>query len=122
MNRGVNRWLVRSASVLVETVPVARRSVNGPAKAWPTAAAAVAPAPTGALVSRSGVTPRETLERPTCDESTWRPEASCTRIPKAAGARPPTLAATSCSPSNSRAISIPPYGNARWFTGTTAVL
>ena len=36
-------------------MPVARRSVNGPANARPTRADASAPAPAGAFVSRSGV-------------------------------------------------------------------
>ena len=67
-------------------------------------------------VSRSGATPAD-LGRPTCDACTWRPPTSRTSRPKAAGARPPMFAATSCSPSNSRARSRPPYGNARWLTG-----
>ena len=32
------------------------------------------------------------------------------------------FAATSCRPSKSRAMSRPPYGIARWLTGTIAVL
>ncbi len=47
---------------------------------------------------------------------------SRTTTPNDAGGRPPTPEATSCEPSNSRASSIPPYGNAPRFTGTTAVL
>ena len=60
--------------------------------------------------------------RGSCVASTrWR-ERSRTTSPNAAGGRPPTFAATFCSPSNSRASSMPPYGNAPWLTGTIAVL
>ena len=103
-------------------MPRARRSRNGPANAWPGARGTLAPVPAGARVSRSGVTPGRRRARPVCEANTWRPLGSRTSSPNAAGARPPTLAATSCSPSNSRASSIPPYGNARWLTATIAVL
>ena len=51
-----------------------------------------------------------------------RPPPSRTTTPNDAGGRPPTPPATSWSRSNSRASSIPPYGNAPRVTATIAVL
>ena len=103
-------------------MPRARRSRNGPANTLPGRVRTLAPVPDGARVRRSGVTFGSTRERPVWEENTRRPLGSRTSSPNAAGARPPMPAATSCSPSNSRASSIPPYGNARWFTARIAVL
>ncbi len=120
---GVKRCEVTAWKRPAVSVPRARRSLNGPAKALPPGAvAAVAPVPLGARVSRSGVTAGSVRARAVWEEKTRRPSGWRTSSPNAAGARPPTFAATRWSPSNSRASSMPPYGNARWLTATIAVL
>ena len=61
---GSKRWDTRTEPAELLIVPVARRSVNGPAYALVVVLDARAPAPDGALVSCSGVTERSTARGP----------------------------------------------------------